>query len=71
MPVELPNLHDAILRRIEIDWEGGCARCVLDVWFGCPMADTAAEMRPLVVTLTGLKAVTLPVGKAVAADGEA
>ncbi len=59
-PADLPDLHDAILRSIEIDWERGRARCTLDVWIGRPTADPAAEKRPVVITLSGLKEATIP-----------
>jgi hypothetical protein len=51
---DLPDLHDAILRSIEIDWETGRARCTLDEWVGRPTVDPDAEMRPVMVTLSKL-----------------
>ncbi|HET7171861.1 MAG TPA: hypothetical protein VFI18_09525 [Gaiellales bacterium] len=63
MVAALPNLHDAILHTVVIDWETAVARCNLNVWFGSPLADPSAEMLPITVTLTGLKGATIPRGE--------
>jgi hypothetical protein len=63
MGADLPNLHDAILRTIEIDWETGRASCKLSVWLRSPVADRTVEMRTVVVRLTSLKGATIPRGE--------
>jgi hypothetical protein len=44
-PHEIPNLHDAVLERIEVSWDEGLARIGLTLVPGGPLVLTAVGLR--------------------------